>query len=353
MADSVSDVDPDDLAEMMKGIDDLDDDLFGQKKKDPVKDLSTKPVVKTGSESTQESERKVKFSEKAEYDWDEPIEKGEEKVKEQPVIDKEAVKDKPRKRVEIKFDDDDILGGLESRNTSSKSKPSASFMDDIFGKSADKEKKSTFLDDILSGTTKEKAKESKSEFKLPPNYKQPAPTSGGSDAGELSQPRRRRGNPTVGPTLPPGPPAGQLEQVQSAVAKPPDNVNPFPWMAVKSEDVKESNQKDNTKLIESIHQVEQTLNQNQSNKPAVMPISSTIQFTPTLPHPHPVTVVSNILQGTQVVDQQNQQVFNQDMENYKRLMSDRKIEHAAAIENQRQELAIRMQELQERQIQVE
>ena len=31
---SVSDVDPDDLAEMMKGIDDLDDDLFGKKSKD-------------------------------------------------------------------------------------------------------------------------------------------------------------------------------------------------------------------------------------------------------------------------------------------------------------------------------
>ena len=352
MADSVSDVDPDDLAAMMKGIDDLDDNLFGKKKKEPAKDLSTKPVLKTGSEFTQESERKVKFSEKSD-DWDEPTEKGEEKVKELHVIEKEALKEKPRKRVEIKFDDDDILGGLESRNTSSKSKPSASFMDDIFGKPADKEKKSTFLDDILSGTSKEKAKEVKSEFTLPPNSKQPAPTSGGSDAGELSQPRRRRGNPTVGPRLPPGPPADQLEQVQSTAAKPPDNINPFPWMAVKTSDVKESNQNDNNKLIESIKQVEHTPNPNQNDKPAMMPISSTIQFTPTLPHPHPVTVLPNILQGNQVVDQQNQQVFDQDMENYKRLMSERKIEHAAAIENQRQQLAIQMQELQERQIQVE
>ena len=48
---SVSDVDPDDLAEMMKGIDDLDDDLFGKKITErPSKDAPQKSVLKSSQQ---------------------------------------------------------------------------------------------------------------------------------------------------------------------------------------------------------------------------------------------------------------------------------------------------------------
>jgi hypothetical protein len=361
---SVSDVDPDDLAEMMRGIDDLDDDLFG-KKKEPAKemanDLPMKSVLKTSQEGTQGNGRKVQFSPTTESDWDVSDKKDEADNQKAPTTERVVKENLPRKKVEIDFnDDDDILGGLESKTKplgESKPKPCASFMEDIFGKATDK--KSSFLDDIMSGTNKDPRPNeatNKSEFTLDPKYKQASTDKGGLDLGDGSQPRRRRGNPTVG-----GPKLQETELLAPAAAseKPPENTNPFPWMAEKPLPNPDNTQYQNesTRLPQNITQA--TLgnvdNQNESLQPLVKPTISTIQFTPTLPHPHPgPTLVNQQLQPQQnhVLDQQHQQVFDQDMETYKRLMSERKLVHTAAIERQRQQLAAQMQELQLQQNQV-
>ena len=156
---SVSDVDPDDLAEMMKGIDDLDDDLFGKKPKSALPPKETTPQRSVLKSSQQESSqglksgqqegsqqgsggRKVQFSPKTESDWDtNDVDPGEEKEK--VTNQNEPFKDPPvrdilRKKVEIDFGEDDILGGLDSNTSKSKSKPSSGLLDDIFGKPADK-----------------------------------------------------------------------------------------------------------------------------------------------------------------------------------------------------------------------
>ena len=349
----VSDVDPDDLAEMIKGIDDLDDDLFGKKKKTPVSHSPKTSVLKTDTETSQGNGRNVKFSTEPDSDT---IDKNKDASEFDSPIKNPPVKEASKKKAEINFDDDDILAGLDSAAQPSKKKPSASFMDDIFGKPAEKEKKSSFLDDLLSGKPKEKPKEIsvKSEFTLDPKYKQAASSKSelGMDFVDTNPVRRRRGNPTVGEsTLP------KTDQIAPpATNVPQENSTPFPWMAAKTTsktEQKQSNQNENTKVNESMQKSTSVQNQNQYVQPN--PLGPTIHFTPTLPHPPtPISASSQIvpIQENDIIDKNQQLVFEQDMEQYKRMMADRKAEHAAAIEQQRRQMAMQMQELQQKQNQV-
>ena len=379
---SVSDVDPDDLAEMMKGIDDLDDDLFGKKKpksQPPKEAPPQKSVLKSSQQELGQlgsGGRKVQFSAKTESDWDNAAaaddditkEKEKESVTNQNEPFKDPpVKDIPRKKVEIDFGDDDILGGLDSNTNKSKPKASSGLLDDIFGKTGDKGKKSSFLDDIISGggggAGKETAKESfsKSEFTLDAKYKV-GKDKGGFDLGQSEQseqPRRRRGNPTVG-----GKKASESELLSSAPSTkpPPETANPFPWMTEKSTvpnpEVKNSNQNETSRLNESIKP--SFVGGPNQKEPSSLPpatLSTTIQFTPTLPHP--TQPQPNLLPTSQAsleeyskVGLEQQKVFEEELESYKVATAQRKAEHASAIERQRQELAARMQELQAKQNQV-
>ena len=369
---SVSDVDPDDLAEMMKGIDDLDDDLFGKK---PKESKGSKEAQKSVLKSSQQQElgqqgsgRKVQFSAKTESDWDaadDAKEKDKEKVVNQNEPFKDPpIKDIPRKKVEIDFGDDDILGGLDSNK--SKPKASSGLLDDIFGKTGDKGKKSSFLDDIISGgSAKETSKEppSKSEFTLDAKYKVGKEKVGFDIGHEQAEPRRRRGNPTVGVKK-----ASETELQPSSSAsaasapstKPPETGNPFPWMTEKptvpNSEVKNSNQNETSRLNENIKaSFVEGPNQKDSTIPPVKP-STTIQFTPTLPHPQPQ---SNLLSNSGGLDEhskaglEQQKVFEGELERFKMATAQRKAEHASAIERQRQELSARMQELQAKQNQVQ
>ena len=362
---SVSDVDPDDLAEMMKGIDDLDDDLFGKKPKDrPSKEMPQKSVLKSSQQELgQGSGRKVQFSAKTESDWDtDDVTKETEKekvVNQNEPFKEPPIKDIPRKKVEIDFGDDDILGGLDSNTNKSKPKASSGLLDDIFGKTGDKGKKSSFLDDIISGgATKETPQEpsSKSEFTLDAKYKLGKEKAGFEIGLEQTEPRRRRGNPTVG-----GKKSSETEFLSSAAppsTKPPDTGNPFPWMsekpAVPNSEVKNSNQNETSRLNENI-KASSVEGQNQKEMPPAATRSTTIQFTPTLPHPQPQP---NPIQSSQGLEEcskvglEQQKVFEEELESYKIATAQRKAEHASAIERQRQELAARMQELQAKQNQV-
>ena len=358
---SVSDVDPDDLAEMMKGIDDLDDDLFGKKTTErPSKDAPQKSVLKSSQQEVSQGGggRKVQFSTKTESDWD--ADDIKEKEKENIVIQNEPfkdplVKDIPRKKVEIDFGDDDILEGLDSNTNKSKLKPNAGLMDDIFGKPGDKGKKSSFLDEIISGGAKEMPKDlpSRSEFTLDAKYKVGKEKSGFDIGQEQTEPRRRRGNPTVG-----GSKTSETELLTSAAStKPPEKGNPFPWMtekqSVPNSDGKNSNQNETSRLNAN---PKSSITENANPNEAALPPSTrstTIQFTPTLPHPQPQPLHSS--QGVEEfvkVGLEQQKVFEEELESYKIAMDQRKSAHSAAIERQRQELTARIQELQAKQDQV-
>ena len=112
---SVSDVDPDDLDQMIKGIDDFDDDLFGKSKSKQTSQSKQQPPSKPVA--TKSQEKRVQFDEENKED-EKPAEK-EPKIK--PIS----------KRID--FDDDDILAPVD------KKKSSKSVMDDLFGSSSNKE----------------------------------------------------------------------------------------------------------------------------------------------------------------------------------------------------------------------
>ena len=116
---SVSDVDNDDIDQMIKGIDEFDDNLFSKSQqkskatpKQNVKDLDSK--------------KKVKFEEDREFGEKDPKLSLRDN-------DNHDINTKPKQNIrkEINFDnDDDILGSLESKPKSNSAK---SVMDDIFG----------------------------------------------------------------------------------------------------------------------------------------------------------------------------------------------------------------------------
>ena len=155
----------DDLSDDLQNImDDLDDDLFGQRKKpdldDPLerrRDLAPKPA----SSPPKGNGKKVKF---------------EENEKDEGA----------GKTFSKKLDLDD----------------KSSIMDDLFGSSsAKKENKSSFLDDILGekSAPKKEPLVDKKDFVLDDKYKKSEKE---FSFGDLGPPRRRRGQPTMGNTKP-------------------------------------------------------------------------------------------------------------------------------------------------------
>ena len=152
----------DDLSDDLQHImDDLDDDLFGKKKKpeldDPLerrRNLAPKPA----SSPPKGNGKKVKF---------------EENEKD------EGAGKTSNKRLDL----DD----------------KSNIMDDLFG-SSKKENKSSFLDDILGDNSSQKKEPvEKKDFVLDDKYKKPEKD---FSFGDLGPPRRRRGNPTIGNTKP-------------------------------------------------------------------------------------------------------------------------------------------------------
>ena len=120
---------------------------------------------------------------------------------------------------------------------------------------------------------------------------------------------------------------------------------------VPNSEVKNSNQNETSRLNENIKpSLVELPNEKESTKP-----STTIQFTPTLPHPQPNPNPLPNFRGTDEyskVGLEQQKVFEDELERFKAATAQRKAEHASAIERQRQELAAKMQELQAKQNQV-
>jgi len=417
--DSVSDVNPDDLEQMIKGIDDLDDDLFGRPKK---KDL---PTVKSDVTETIAPGRRTKPNTTDDdlgddllndllADESKPTNKsilGSSKSTTQPskIENKSKVmgdifgndseeqtrpKPKNRAKIDLDFGDDDILGSLDSKPPKAKSESKNNFMDDIFGSKPEKEKKSSFLDDILGNKDTTKSKDepapTKSEFTLDSKYKK-TESPGGFDFGEPEanpQPRRRRGNPTVGATKPPS--GGDI--FENSTKKTDANVvpndvekkeiknktvdNPFPWMSANSQSTTEkTNTTQNT--IQAPVNTTQPQNQPQTQPPPTLPTQN--QQPPPF-HQQPIQTIQQpqqiyqqqqqtyhqpaqnlqplpvfnqtLFQTDMTLDTQQQEQFNRDMDAYTKMMNDRRAEHASALEKQRQQLSEHIQQLQNKQNQM-
>ena len=122
--------------------------------------------------------------------------------------------------------------------------------------------------------------------------------------------------------------------------------------------LKNSNQNETSRLNESIKpSFVGGPNQKESSLPPATR-STTIQFTPTLPHPtqpqpNPLPTSQAGLEEFSNVGLEQQKVFEEELESYKIATAQRKADHASAIERQRQELAAKMQELQAKQNQVQ
>ena len=334
---SVSDVDQDDIDQMIKGIDDFDDNLFGKQKK-PISS-SQKPAV-TNPEPIEANGngngKKVKFQEEdnttAQFD---PNVSGLSKDKEE--------KSKPPGK-QLDFDDDDILGSLENKPKAK----TANVMDDLFG-SKDSKDKNSFMDDIFGAkpTTKNinsSGNETK-DFILDSKYKKKE-----SDSSyEIGGSRRRRGNPTVEPVVAAknGDIFTESKKTYSVpvpnetVTKSNSKDNPFPWMST-----------NNTSKPEAPAAVADIPIQSKSETPVPVRNPSQSIVMSQLPQSQPAIQNLPIQANMELSDTKQQDLFNREIEMQTKLLNDRKVEYAAALEKHRHQISDQFAKLQNKQSQV-
>ena len=336
---SVSDVDQDDIDQMIKGIDDFDDNLFGKQKK-PISS-SQKPAV-TNPEPIEANGngngngKKVKFQEEdnttAQFD---PNVSGLSKDKEE--------KSKPPGK-QLDFDDDDILGSLENKPKTK----TANVMDDLFG-SKDSKDKNSFMDDIFGAkpTTKNinsSGNETK-DFILDSKYKKKE-----SDSSyEIGGSRRRRGNPTVEPVV--AAKNGDIftESKKTYSVPVPNETgtksnskdNPFPWMST-----------NNTSKPEAPAAVADIPIQSKSETPVPVRNPSQSIVMSQLPQSQPAIQNLPIQANMELSDTKQQDLFNREIEMQTKLLNDRKVEYAAALEKHRHQVSDQFAKLQNKQSQV-
>ena len=329
---SVSDVDNDDIDQMIKGIDDFDDSLFSksqQKSKALPKEDSKKEI------ESKFSGKKVQFEEDREFGGQ------ESKL---PLRDNDShdknVKLKPNLKKEINFDnDEDILGSLESK---SKSNSAKSVMDDIFG--TEKTKSNSFMDDIFGGKSSPKKPsimESK-DFTLESRYLKSE-----NDITEPSS-RRRRGNPTIGQSTKSNDDINYLPEKKQTTIVPKDSPvksnqseSPFPWMS--------GNTTSHTNNIGA------GIGQPLEKSPFVIENSS--QPPPSSNPPFSLTNNQSFQnQGlnttAQVVDNKHQEIFNKELQIQNELLEKRRVDYNLALEKQRADISKQYEILQSQQNQV-
>ena len=327
---SVSDVDNDDIDQMIKGIDEFDDNLFSK----PTKKSKDPPKKENDSKLTG---KKVKFEEEKVFAGTE----SKLNLKEDETQDLDA-KIKPKTKKEIHFDnDDDILGSLESKP---KPKSAKNVMDDIFG--TEKTKNNSFMDDIFgekSAPKKPSTVESR-DFKLEPKYIKPE-----NDSIEPST-RRRRGNPTLPNNDTVLPEKKETASVpKDSPVKPNQSENPFPWMSGKS--TSQTQDSTNVGAVISHKSSEQSLS---------LPQNSSIMFQPSQPETANTNPPSQQMysqnQGlntANLVDTKHQEIFNKELEIQNDLLARRRVEYSSALEKQRAEISKQYEMLQAKQTQVE
>ena len=329
---SVSDVDNDDIDQMIKGIDDFDDSLFSKNKQksktlpkeDPKKEIDSKF-----------SGKKVQFEEDREFGG---------KESKLPLRDNDShdisVKLKPNIKKDINFDnDEDILGSLESK---SKSNSAKSVMDEIFG--TENTKSNSFMDDIFGGKSSPKKpsfKESK-DFTLESKYLKSE-----NDITEPSS-RRRRGNPTIGQSTKSNDDINNLPEKKQTTIVPKDSLvksnqseSPFPWMSGNT-----TSQKNN---------IGADIGQPLEKSPLVIQNSPQA---PTPPNP-PISLTNNqsfqnqgLNTTVQVVDNKQQEIFNKELQIQNDLLEKRRVDYNLALEKQRADISKQYEMLQSQQNQV-
>ena len=333
---SVSDVDQDDIDQMIKGIDDFDDNLFGKQKK-PISSSQKQAVTnpEPAEVNGNGNGKKVKFQEEdnttAQFD---PNVSGLSRDKEE--------KSKPPGK-QLDFDDDDILGSLENKPKAK----TANVMDDLFG-SKDTKDKNSFMDDIFGAKPTNKndnfssGNETK-DFILDSKYKKKESDSSYDVGGS----RRRRGNPTVEPVVAAknGDIFNESKKTYSVpnepVTKSNSSDNPFPWMST-----------NNTSKPEAPAGVADTPIQSKSEAPVPVRNPSQSIVMSQLPQSQPAIQHLPVQANMELSDTKQQDLFNREIEMQTKLLNDRKVEYAAALEKHRHQVSDQFAKLQNKQSQV-
>ena len=335
---SVSDVDPDDLEQMIKGIDQLDHDLFGKKK--PSKNIISSQEPSPTKQETK-SEPSVNKVTAKKVQFEESTGNNKEDIK-------ESTNTKPVSK-KISFDeDDDILGALEKP----RGKSTASVMDDIFGS---KDNKDSFMDDIFGGkTSSQKQPNETKEFVLDSKYKKSDDDALFGVTETTQSSRRRRGNPTLDT---PAPPAVRETRPEKTVTVPTNDQsksadNPFPWMSNNSESMRIKTNEISTVSAPQV-KYEQTVQQYAPASVAASASSSSL----TLASSSSVAQASGTLPwqaagSSHIQDKKPSDFLDQEMETQLRMMNDRKMEYTTAMEKQRQQFSEQVEQLYQRQSQM-
>ena len=338
---SLSDVDQDDIDQMIKGIDEFDDKLFSKNRPKAIAIPNGGPIKDTDSKG---NGKKVKFEEDSEAGVT------ESKLSLSPK-DNLA---KPKIKKEINFDnDDDILGSLESKT---KTKITKNVIDEIFG-SNEKTEKNSFMQDMFRGnnaSTKSSNLESK-DFVLDSKYKRPE-----NDFTEpSSSARRRRGNPIIEPTSTSNEDTilSDNRQINTSVpkellAQSNQSENPFPWMSGNNTSQgfhsgagDKGDKGYNFKLPDKAsHDIPQNSIQQQQQLQTALSLNN-IDLKPKInQNQEPNTL--------QLLDIKHQEIFNKEIEMQSQLLEKRRAEHKSALETQRDQMSSQYEMLQIKQNQV-
>ena len=214
--------------------------------------------------------------------------------------------------------------------------------------------KDSFMDDLFSSKPSNKPSSNspakKKDFVLDTKYKK-VENDNIFDSDSVA-PRRRRGNPTLASQsdikddLLQQKPKTESVPIETKPSKTSENQNPFPWMQTTSQVT--NNVPNNSNQINPLPPKQDQQLSTPANQTSTMSATS-VSSAPTV---HQLKPAPMIVTHDMIVNDVNQDVFNQEVENQTRLLNERKAEYAANLEKQRLQITEHFEKLHQKQSQV-
>ena len=214
--------------------------------------------------------------------------------------------------------------------------------------------KDSFMDDLFSSKPSNKPSSNspakKKDFVLDTKYKK-VENDNIFDSDSVA-PRRRRGNPTLASQsdikddLLQQKPKTESVPIETKPSNTSENQNPFPWMQTTSQVT--NNVPNNSNQINPLPPKQDQQLSTPANQTSTMSATS-VSSAPTV---HQLKPAPMIVTHDMIVNDVNQDVFNQEVENQTRLLNERKAEYAANLEKQRLQITEHFEKLHQKQSQV-
>ena len=212
--------------------------------------------------------------------------------------------------------------------------------------------KDSFMDDLFSSKSSNKPSSpvKKKDFVLDTKYKK-VENDNIFDSDSVA-PRRRRGNPTLAShsdikdDLLQQKPKTESVPIETKPSNTSENQNPFPWMQTTSQVT--NNVPNNSNQINPLPPKQDQQLSTPANQTSTMSATS-VSSAPTV---HQLKPAPMIVTHDMIVNDVNQDVFNQEVENQTRLLNERKAEYAANLEKQRLQITEHFEKLHQKQSQV-